>query len=60
MASALANKINMNNAKLNVFKKAFQEVCEKFIEAKEFIKDKIKEICYKEKLSVGWVNLFCL
>ena len=30
----------MNNAKLNVCKKVFQEVCEKFDDAKEFVRDK--------------------
>ena len=42
----------MNTAKLNVHKKVLQEVCEKLIGAKEFIKDKIEEICCNEKLSV--------
>ena len=48
--------IEMNTAKLNVHKKVLQEVCEKFIGAKEFIKDKIEEICCNEKLSVEDVN----
>ena len=39
----------MNNAKLNVYKKVVQEVCEKFDGAKEFIRDKIKEICRNKK-----------
>ena len=50
----------MNTAKLNVHKKVLQEVCEKFIGAKEFIKDKIEEICCNEKLSVEDVTWFCL
>ena len=48
----------MNNAKFNVYKKVLQEVCEKFDGAKEFIRDKIKEICSDEKLSVEEVTKF--
>ena len=58
MTSALANKVNMNNAKPNVYKKALQEVCQNFIRAKEFIRDKIEEICCNEKLSVEEVTYF--
>ena len=46
----------MNNAKLNVYKKVFQEVCEKFDGAKEFIRDRIEEICSNGKLSVEEVT----
>ena len=49
-------KANMNNAKLNVYKKVVQEVCEKFDGAKEFIRDKIKEICRNKKWSVEEVT----
>ena len=42
----------MNNAKLNVYKRHFK----KFDDAKEFIRDKIKEICSNEKLSVEEVT----
>ena len=48
----------MNNAKFNVYKKVLQEVCEMFDGAKEFIRDKIKEICSDEKLSVEEVTKF--
>ena len=46
----------MNNAKLNVYKKVLQEVCEKFDGAEEFIKEKIEEICNNGKLSVEEVT----
>ena len=49
-------KANMNNAKLNVYKKVLQEVSEKFDGAKEFVRDKIEEICSDEKLSVEEVT----
>ena len=48
----------MNNAKLNVYKKVLQEVCENFVGAEEFIKRKIEEICCNEKLSVEEVTYF--
>ena len=41
----------MNNTKLNVYKKVLQKVCKEFDGAKEFIKDKIEEICSNGKLS---------
>ena len=44
-------KANMNNTKSNVYKKVLQEVCKDFGGAKEFIKDKIEEICSNGKLS---------
>ena len=50
--SALLNKVNMNNAKLNVCKKVLQELCEKFNRVEEFIKDKIEEIFCNENSSV--------
>ena len=49
-------KANINNAKFNVYKKVLQEVCENFDGAKEFIRDKIEEICSNEKLSVEEVT----
>ena len=49
----------MNNAKLNVYKKVLEEVVEKFYGVEEFIKQKIKEICSIEKLSVEEVT-YCL
>ena len=48
----------MNSAKLDVYKKILQEVCEKFHGAEEFIKDKIEEICCNEKLSVEELTYF--
>ena len=36
--------------KLNVYKKVFQEVCEKFDGVEDFIKEKIEEICNNERL----------
>ena len=47
----------MNNAKLNVCKKALQDVFQKFDGTKEFIKDKIEETCSNEIIS-GRGNLF--
>ena len=53
--------VKMNTAKLNVYKKVLQEVCKNFVGAKEFIRDKIEDICCNEQLlSVEEVNLFCL
>ena len=49
-------KTNMNNAKINVYKKVLQQLCKKFDGAKEFIKDKIEEICDNKKLSVEEVT----
>ena len=49
----------MNNAKLNVYKKVLEEVVEKFYGIEEFIKQKIKEFCGTEKLSVEEVT-YCL
>ena len=53
----------MINLSLNKLKRitkrrpvVLQEVCERFIGAKEFIKDKIEEICCNEILSVEDVN----
>ena len=50
----------MNSAKLNVYKKVLQEVCEKFDGLEEFTKDKIEEICCNEKLWMERGHLFCL
>ena len=49
-------KANINNAKLNIYKKALQEVCEKFDGAKEFTRDKIEEICSNQNLYVDAVT----
>ena len=50
----------MNTAKLNVYKKVLQEGCKNFVEAEEFVRDKIEEIwCNEKLLSVEEVNLFC-
>ena len=59
--SALIKNVKINTAKLYVHKKVLQEVCQEFIGAEEFVRDKIEEICCNEKLlSVEEVNLFCL
>lgn len=50
----------MNNAKLNVYKKRLQEVCERFLGTEEFMNDKVEEIFCNEKLSVERGDLFCL
>ena len=50
-------KDNMNNIKLNAYKKLLQEVCKTFDGAEEFIKDKTEEYCNNEKLSVEEVRL---
>ena len=50
----------MNNAKLNVYKKILQEVCERFVGTEEFMKHKVEEMFCNEKLSVERGNLFCL
>ena len=56
--------INLSLNKLKLITKSrpvvLQEVCERFIGVKEFIKDKIEEICCNEILSVEDVNWFCL
>ena len=41
-------------------KKILQEVCQNFVGAEEFTRDKIEEICCNENLSEEEVNLFCL
>ena len=50
----LSSEANTN--KLSVYKKVLQEVCEKFDGAKEFIKEKIEEICSNGRLSVEEVT----
>ena len=55
MTTALAN---MNNAKLNFYKKVLQEDFQSFVGAEDFIRDKIDEICCNEKLSVEEVTHF--
>ena len=46
---------------LNLYKKVLQGFYyEKFNGAKEFIKDKIEEICSNEKLLLKEVTFFCL
>ena len=44
-------KANINNAKLNAYKKVLQEVCEKFNLAEQYIKERFGEL-YGRKLSV--------
>ena len=57
ITSASVKNLEMKTAKLNVYKKVLQEVFEKFIGAKEFIKNKIIKICCDKKLSAEEVNL---
>ena len=40
---ALVENVKMNTAKLNVYKKVLQEVCQEFIGVEEFIK--AEQIC---------------
>ena len=49
-------RANTNNTKLNAYKNVLQEVCEKFDRAKEFIRNKVGDICSNEKLSVEEVT----
>ena len=49
-------KANVNNNKLNVYKKVLQEVCEKCDGTKELSTEKIEEICSNGKLSVEEVT----
>ena len=46
----------MSNTKLNVQKKVLQEVCEKFNRAKQYIKERIVELCSESKLSIDEVT----
>ena len=49
-------KANVNNNKLNVYKKVLQEVCEKCDGTKGLSTEKIEEICSNGKLSVEEVT----
>ena len=51
-------KAKMNNTKLNVYKKIFQEFSEKFNDAEVYIRERIEELCSESKLSVGRGNVF--
>ena len=42
----------MNNAKINVYKKVIQEVCEKLNGAEQCIKERMEELCSESKLSI--------
>ena len=46
----------MSTKKLNVYKIALQEVCEKCNGAEEYIKKRIEELCNKKKLSAEEVT----
>ena len=46
----------MNNVKINVYKKVLQELCEKFNGAEAYTKERIQELCSKNKLSVEEVT----
>ena len=45
----------MNNTKINIYKKVLQEVCEKFSDAKGFVRERIEELCC-EKISTEEVT----
>ena len=47
---------NMNNLKINVYKKVLQELCEKFNGAAAYIKKRIEELCSENKFSVEEVT----
>ena len=50
----------MNNTKLNIYKKVWQEVCEKFNDAEAFVTEGVVELCNVKKLSteeVTWLDL---
>ena len=46
----------MSNAKLNVYRKVLQEVCEKFNGAEQYIQEKIEVLCSESKLSAEEVT----
>ena len=46
----------MSNTKINVYKKVLQELCEIFNGAEAYIKERIKELCSENKLSVEEVT----
>ena len=49
-------KANMNNTKINIYKKVLQEVCEKFNDAESFLREIIEELCNEKKLSAEEVT----
>ena len=51
-------KVNINNAKLNVYKKVLQEVCEKYNGGEQHIKERTEELCSDGKLSAE--EVICL
>ena len=46
----------MNNTKINIYKKVLQEVCEKFNNADDFVRERTEELCNKKKLSAEEVS----
>ena len=48
----------MNNTKINVYKKVPQELCKKFNGTEGYIKERIEELCSKNKLSVEEATYF--
>ena len=42
-------KANMNNSKMNIYKKFLLEVCEKFNDAEAFFRERIEELCNEKK-----------
>ena len=53
-------KANMNNKKINIYKKVLQEVYEKFNNAEAFVRERIEEPCSKKNLSTEEVTLLDL
>ena len=46
----------INNTKINVYKKALQELCEKFNGTEAYIKERIEELCSENKFLVKEVT----
>ena len=46
----------MNNAKVNICKKVLEEVCQKFNDAKAFVRERTEELCNKKTLSAEEVT----
>ena len=53
-------RTNMNNIKVRIYKKVFEEIDEKNNGAEDFINNRIEEICSQEKLSAEEVFIFLL
>ena len=46
----------MNNTKINIYKKVWQEFCEKFNDAEAFARERIAGLCNEKKLSTEEVT----